>query len=67
MARRTATSDNALREIRTCGECAESYDFHSPALDGHMILCRCKHRKEGGKYSIFIKDKVCELFKQRKS
>ena len=67
MAKKPTIRDNSQSENRTCGECAESYDFHSLALDGHMILCRCRYRKDGGKYSIFIKDKACKLFKQRSS
>ena len=67
MAKRPTIRGNSQSENRTCGECAESYDFHSPALDGHMILCRCKHRKEGGKYSIFIKDRACKQFRARQS
>lgn len=26
----------------SCKDCKHSYDPHSKALDGHMILCRCK-------------------------
>ena len=25
-----------------CKDCVHSYDWHSKALDGHLILCRCK-------------------------
>lgn len=25
----------------SCKDCKHSYDPHSKALDGHMILCRC--------------------------
>lgn len=43
-----------------CRDCAHSYDWQSRALDGHMILCRCPFRKEGGKYLIFLSDYQCE-------
>ena len=66
MAAGRKTSIAHAGEGRLCGECAESYDPHSPDIDGHMILGRCRHRKENGKYSIFIKDKACELFKPKK-
>lgn len=34
-------------------------------MDGHLILCRCPHRKQGGKYLIFLSDPQCEHFKHR--
>ena len=49
-----------------CRDCANSYDWHSKALDGHLILCRCKYRQQGGKFSIFLSDPQCEHFKIRK-
>lgn len=48
-----------------CRDCAHSYDWHSEACDGHLILCRCPYRKEGGKYCIFMNDPQCEDFKLR--
>lgn len=51
---------------KKCRDCAKSYDWNSKALDGHLILCRCPHKKEGGKYCIFLSDPACELFEQRK-
>ena len=49
-----------------CRDCAHSYDWHSKALDGHLILCRCPYKQEGGKYCIFLRDPACdEHFKLR--
>lgn len=48
-----------------CRHCAHSYDWHSKALDGHLILCRCPYKMEGGKYCIFLSDPTCEHFKLR--
>lgn len=39
MAKKTATNPKDLG--LTCKDCKHSYDPHSPAIDGHMILCRC--------------------------
>lgn len=50
---------------RHCSDCSESYDWHEIGADGKPYLCRCKFKKEGGKYSIFLDDKECENFKQR--
>lgn len=30
--------------VYQCKDCANSYDWHSKALDGHLILCRCKYK-----------------------
>lgn len=38
----------ATATIYHCKDCAKSYDWHSKALDGHLILCRCPHKQEGG-------------------
>lgn len=67
MARKKILSEakNAFPD-KKCRDCANSYDWHSEAIDGHLILCRCKHRKEGGKYCVFLRDPACELFVQRK-
>lgn len=51
---------------KTCRDCAKSYDWHNKALDGHLILCRCPHKREGGKWCIFLSDPACELFEPRK-
>ena len=48
-----------------CRDCANSYDWHSKAIDGHLILCRCPYKQEGGKFCVFLKDPVCEHFKLR--
>lgn len=48
-----------------CKDCANSYDWHSKALDGHLILCRCRYKQQGGKYCIFLSDPQCEHFKLR--
>jgi len=48
-----------------CRDCANSYDWHSEAVDGHLILCRCPYKQEGGKFCIFLKDPACEHFKLR--
>lgn len=49
-----------------CRHCANSYDWHSKALDGHLILCRCPYKQNGGKYCIFLNDRACdEHFKLR--
>ncbi len=51
---------------KTCGECALSYDLHCTGADGKPFLCRCKHRKEGGRFSIFISDRACDKFTEKK-
>lgn len=50
-----------------CKDCKHSYDWHSKALDGHMILCRCKEDKktEHGRWCKFLSDPQCEHFKLR--
>ena len=48
-----------------CRHCAHSYDWHSKALDGHLILCRCPFKQQGGKFCIFLSDHQCEHFKLR--
>ena len=32
-------------------DCAKSYDWHSKALDGYLIQCRCPHSK---KVDVFV-------------
>ena len=51
--------------LRTCRECGHSYDWHSRALDGHLILCRYPFKMDGGKYCIFLRDPECENFTPR--
>lgn len=48
---------------RKCKECAHHYDEHSKAIDGHLILCRCPFKMNGGEYCIFLNDDACERFK----
>lgn len=50
-----------------CKDCVHSYDWHSKALDGHLILCRCKEdeKTEHGKWCKFISDPQCAKFKLR--
>ena len=50
---------------RRCKECNHSYDWHSKAKDGHLILCRCPFQQEGGKFCIFLRDYACEKFEER--
>lgn len=47
-----------------CKDCKHSYDWHSKALDGHLILCRCKEDKitEHGRWCKFLSDPQCEHF-----
>lgn len=50
-----------------CKDCVHSYDWHSKALDGHLILCRCKEdeKTDHGKWSKFLSDPQCAKFKLR--
>ena len=50
-----------------CRDCAHSYDWHSKAIDGHDILCRCKldAKTEHGNWCKFLNDPQCEQFKRR--
>lgn len=48
-----------------CRDCALSYDWHDKAHDGSLILCRCPHKQQGGKFCIFLSDRACEKFVQR--
>ncbi len=52
------------KEVRTCAECANSYDWHEFGADGKPFLCRCKFYKSG-KYSTFLKGPMCKNFKER--
>lgn len=58
-------SDRPATQYR-CKDCAHSYDWHSKALDGHLILCRCPYKMDGGRFCIFLSDPACvEHFKLR--
>lgn len=50
-----------------CRDCCLSYDWHSKALDGHLILCRCdKDAKSGfGRWCKFLSDHACPEFIKR--
>lgn len=50
----------------TCRDCAKSYDWHSEAYDGHLMLCRCEHHTEG-KYSKLLSDRQCAHFVKREN
>ena len=47
-----------------CRDCERSYDWHSKALDGHLILCRCPHdeKTEHGRWCKFLNDFQCDKF-----
>lgn len=45
-----------------CQDCKHSYDPHSRALDGHMILCRCPFHK----FSRFMTKDGCDKFEKRR-
>lgn len=49
---RTPAKEQAKKPQFRCRDCAESYDWHSKAIDGHLILCRCKqdHKTEHGRW-----------------
>lgn len=67
MAKRVQNRKQAEQPKFRCRDCANSYDWHSKALDGHLILCRCKLDKktEFGRWCKFLSDPQCEHFKQR--
>lgn len=62
-----AKNSQISQSNKTCRDCAHSYDWHSEALDGHLILCRCPldTKTEHGKWCKFLNDRQCEHFKQR--
>lgn len=66
MKRRT-TLEKTEQPQYSCRDCNHSYDWHSEALDGHMILCRCPNdkRTEFGKWCKFLKDPQCNHFSKR--
>lgn len=67
MAKRVYNRKQAEQPKFKCRDCAHSYDWHSKALDGHLILCRCKldEKTEFGRWCKFLSDPQCEHFKQR--
>lgn len=64
--KRQAQKQTEQAMLYRCRDCANSYDWHSKALDGHLILCRCKYKQDGGRYCIFLSDLQCEHFIKRK-
>lgn len=50
-----------------CRDCRHSYDWHSKALDGHLILCRCPLdvKSEHGRWCKFLSDPACPQFVKR--
>lgn len=68
MARKTTKKPQEKPKFR-CKDCIHSYDWHNEALDGHLILCRCKHdaKSEHGKWCKFLSDCQCERFIKRPS
>lgn len=50
-----------------CRECERSYDWHSKAYDGGLILCRCPLKQQGGRFCVFLDDPSCESFIPRTS
>lgn len=67
--RRTTRNRGAAAQAQglhyTCRDCARSYDWHSKALDGHLILCRCPLKQQGGRFCVFLRDPACENFIKR--
>lgn len=47
-----------------CRDCAHAKDWHSQALDGHMIFCKCIYHTDG-KWSQFLHAPACLHFVQR--
>lgn len=45
----------------SCQDCKHATDFHSKALDGHWILCKCSFHK----YSKFLTRDHCEHFSHK--
>lgn len=49
--------------LHKCRECENATDWQSEALDGHLILCRCKYHK----YLRFLDLNGCNVnFRPRK-
>nr|DAE96355.1 MAG TPA: zinc ribbon domain protein [Caudoviricetes sp.] len=49
------------RPAYTCKDCKHATDFHSKALDGHCILCKCPFHE----YSKYLTRDYCEHFTKR--
>ena len=47
----------------SCKDCKHSYDPHSKALDGHMILCRCPFHTDR---SRFMQRDGCDMFQKKR-
>ena len=64
---RTASRQKPDPPKHSCRDCAHSYDWQNKALDGHLILCRCKldPKSEFGKWCKFLSDPECDNFKNR--
>lgn len=60
MAKKTA-STNPKHLGLTCKDCRHSYEPHSPAIDGHMILCRCPYFE----FSKFLNRDCCDKFSMK--
>ena len=68
MRKRTRGRENKREGIVfRCRDCAHSYDWHHPAVDGHLTLCRCPYMMNGGEFSILLNDPQCEHFKPLKN
>lgn len=63
--RRKTSAARPTQTLWHCRDCAHSYDWHSPAHDGHLILCRCPYKMEGGRFCVFLSDPACERFAKR--
>lgn len=46
-----------------CQDCKHSYDPHSRALDGHMILCRCPFHTDRSRF--MLRD-GCDMFQKKR-
>ena len=63
MARQRKIAKNDISRYH-CSDCKHSYDWHSKALDGHLILCRCRFYSDG-KWCKLLNDWQCEKFDKR--
>lgn len=67
MAKKRNTKQEIAEKTKlTCRECAHSTDWAGRALDGHLILCKCKYYKDG-KFFGFLSTRQCAHFKLRKN
>lgn len=64
MDRRKKKTSSAEKPQYTCKDCKNSYGWCSKALDGHLILCRCKYYTNG-RWCKFLHDRQCEHFIKR--